>query len=141
MRLSGFMDGWLEDKQRGLLTVQEAKWWAYKTRRAYKTRSPLAFLFLDFSKAYDRLEWCFLHAPLAVLGFGPNFCQWAEIPCQQASARIMVNRKVTNDIALGRYVHQGCPLAPLLFTLSGDVLKMVKGNQIIKGIKMDGGGS
>ena len=34
--------------------------------------------FIDFEKAFDSLEWNFLHNCLDVFNFGPNFKRWIK---------------------------------------------------------------
>lgn len=111
-----------------LLLFLEAKWHAYATQRE------MTFLQLDYSKAYDRMEWHFLHIGLQKLGFGPVFCRWVRILCEDAGAEIIVNGDLTRLIKLFRSVRQGCPLAPYLFVLVTDLfLILVKANGNIKG--------
>ena len=58
-----------------------------------------------------------------------------------ATARVNVNRDLTEAFKLSRSIRQGCPLAPLLYAIASDGLtwlvrdKMDKGK--IKGIKID----
>ena len=35
-------------------------------------------IFIDFEKAFDPLEWNFLHNCLDVFNFGPNFKRWIK---------------------------------------------------------------
>lgn len=117
IRIHPFMDAWVEPEQRGfvagrtiadnLLLFREAKW------HAYATQQEVTFLQLDYSKAYDMLEWHFLHAGLQKLGFGPVFCRWVRILCEDAGAKIIVNGDLTRLIKLFRSVRQGCPLVPI----------------------------
>lgn len=63
IRLRPFIDMWIEPEQRGfvtgrtiadnLLLFREAEW------HAYAMEQEVTFLQLDYSKAYDRLEWHF----------------------------------------------------------------------------------
>lgn len=52
---------------------KEAKHWAYSEKEE------VAFVHLDFAKAFDRLEWRFLDAMLHAQGFGDDFCSWVKI--------------------------------------------------------------
>lgn len=138
------MESWVEPEQRGfvvgrtiadnLLVFREAKW------HAYATKQQVTFLQLDYSKAYDRLEWHFLLAALRKMGFGEVFCRWIEILCQDAAAEIIVNGHLTKLIRLLRSVRQGCPLAPYLFVLVADLfLLLVKAHPDIKGLELPTG--
>ena len=40
---------------------------------------PGILLFIDFEKAFDTLEWSFLHQALEVLNFGPNIRKWISV--------------------------------------------------------------
>ena len=47
------------------------------TREDWKSRNAQgAWLFLDFKKAYDRIEWPWLKACLQAMGCGPRFMMW-----------------------------------------------------------------
>lgn len=144
IRIRPFMDSWVEPEQRGfvagrniadnLLMFREAKW------HAYASNQEVTFLQLDYSKAYDRLEWHFLLAGLRKMGFGPFFCRWIEILCSDAAAEIIVNGDLTRLIRLFRSVRQGCPLAPYLFVLVADLfILLVKTHPEIKGLTMPTG--
>ncbi len=79
-------------------------------------------LLLDFKKAFDKIEWGFLFAPLSKLGFSDKWIQWVCSLYRLASSSIKVNGKVGKDFQLARLVWQGCPLTPYLFILVTDVL-------------------
>lgn len=139
LRLQGSLDQWLGLEQRGftagrsivdnLLLFREAKWWAYHHHL------PVVFLLLDFSKAYDRIEWKFLQATLRQLGFGCKFRRWVKILSQAANGRIVINGRLSRLFWLLRSVRQGCPLAPTLFVLATDLMvRMIKLNVHIKGL-------
>ena len=44
-----------------------------------KFNKPGVLLFLDFRKAFDSLEWDFLHKVLEKFGFGESFRKWVNI--------------------------------------------------------------
>lgn len=144
LRLQPHMDSWLEEEQRGfakgrsiadnLVLFREAKWTAFLEQR------DMTFLQLDFSKAFDRLEWHFMQVGLAVLGFGPNLCRWAHVLSQDANSEIIVNGERTESFRLFRSVRQGCPLAPYLFVLLIDLfLQLIKSASDIEGLQLPGG--
>ncbi|WVZ61551.1 hypothetical protein U9M48_011408 [Paspalum notatum var. saurae] len=68
---------------------------------------------LDFEKAYDKVNWSFLHQALRMKGFSPRWCQWIESIISKGS----VNIKVNDD-----YGRQGDPLSPFLFNLVADMV-------------------
>ena len=50
-----------------IITIWEGMEWAHNSKQ------PTIFLKIDFSKAYDCIEWPFILVMLQALGFGPNF--------------------------------------------------------------------
>lgn len=142
-RLKPFMDALVEEEQRGfvagrsiadnLFLFREAKW------HVYASRQKVTFLQLDYSKAYDRMEWFYLFVVLRALGFRRNFIQWVEILCKDATARLIINGEISRALGLGKSVHQGCPLVPYLFVLAADLfLLMMKAHPDIKGLELPG---
>jgi len=79
-------------------------------------------LIVDFEKAYDRLEWRFIHACLKVMNFGTTLCNWVKGLLGNASAVVQINGDMIYDFPIARSVKQGCPLAPLLFALATEPL-------------------
>ena len=59
------------------------------------------------------------------MGFGPRMSRLIFIFGQDAVSRVMLNVGVTLDIALMRFVCQGCPLSPLLFATITHPLLMI----------------
>ena len=81
----------------------------------YATASdaPVAVLSLDQEKAFDRVNWSFLRATLARMGFGPSFIKWVNLFYASQQSAVKFNGHMTPFFDLFRGVRQGCPLSPL----------------------------
>ncbi len=58
-------------------------------------------LFLDFEKAYDRLDRGWLFQSMASLGFPASAMRWVQLLLQGTAGRIMYNRG--SSVAAGLY--------------------------------------
>ena len=83
---------------------------------------PVAFLALDQEKAFDRVDWHFLSRTLEAMGFGPSFRQWVSLFYTDVESAVLVNGWLSPFFNPSRGVRQGCPLSPLLYVLSVEVL-------------------
>ncbi|XP_059072101.1 uncharacterized protein LOC131872684 [Cryptomeria japonica] len=99
-----------------VLTSWEAMNWASQSSQNS------GMLLLDFEKAYDRIEWSFIHMMLEAFGFPPFFCKAVNMLLQDACTQIDINGSLSDTFPLGRSIRQGCPLAPALFAIASDAL-------------------
>ena len=96
---------------------------------------------LDQMKAFDRVDHDFLMRVLTKFGFGPSFCRWVSIFYSNVFSRIICNGKLSTPVFLGRGVRQGCPLSPLLYVLTSEVLaNQIRKNPAIEGFLLPGAG-
>jgi hypothetical protein len=103
-----------------LLTHETMEW-------ATHSDQPLIFLKLDFSKAYDMVDWPFLFQAMEKMGFPEGFIDMVKLLFYEASAFVKVNTSQSAAFQIERGVRQGCPLAPYLFLVVAEVLNsMVK---------------
>lgn len=83
---------------------------------------PVCILSLDQEKAFDRVDWPFLFAVLSRMGFGPSFIKWVKLLYTDVRSSVFVNGYVSSAFKPSRGVRQGCPLSPLLYVLTMEVL-------------------
>lgn len=74
-----------------------------------------ALLSLDQEKAYDRVEWSYLHRVLDRFGFGPRLRGWIKACYTNLFATITLRGKQSERYNVFRGLRQGDPLAPILF--------------------------
>ena len=79
--------------------------------------------FIDFSKAYDRVDRGRLWRCLEGLGIGGSFLQFLRALSDSTSCRVKVDNKQSDESIIGDEfpvisgLRQGCVLSPLLFSL------------------------
>jgi len=95
---------------------------------------------LDMSKAYDRVEWCFLEKMMQHLGFNE---QWISLIMECVTIvkyQVKVNGELTNSFTPERGLRQGDPLSPYLFLLCAEafsaLLKKGEADGLIAGVKV-----
>ena len=99
---------------------------------------PGLLLFIDFEKAFDSLEWCFVNPTLQYFGFGPSLTNWVRTFYTNIKSCILNNGRSSDFFTLQKGVRQGFPLSPYLFILSVEVLgKSISANSQIKGVAVN----
>ena len=83
---------------------------------------PGIMVLTDFEKAFDTLEWQFLHNTPKCLNFGPNLRNWISVVYSEVESGIRNGGYVTNYFKVSRGVRQGYPLSPIVFVLSAELL-------------------
>ena len=98
---------------------------------------PGIFLFIDFEKAFDTLEWPFIQLVLKFFNFGPNIQKWISVLYNHVESGVINGGYMTNYFPVSRGVRQGCPLSPLLFVLCVEILaQKIRQNPKIMGIEL-----
>ena len=83
---------------------------------------PLALLSLDQEKAFDRVDWGFLIRILSSFNFGPDFLKWIRLFYSNIQSAVVINGWTSSYFSPTRGVRQGCPLSPLLYVITIEVL-------------------
>ena len=100
---------------------------------------PGLLVFLDFEKAFDTIEWPFIHKTFDHFNFGSSTLRWIKLFYHDIESCILNNGWSSNLFKLERGVRQGCPLSPYLFILGAEVLAdAIRKHNNIKGILVDG---
>ncbi len=85
-------------------------------------------LFLDFEKAFDSLNWDFIHLCLKKMGFKSKFCHWIKTIYTDPKAFLKINGFLSETINIKRGIRQGCPLSALIFILCTEYMAYLINN-------------
>lgn len=99
-----------------------------------KHRLPGLILKVDFSKAFDTVEWSFLFNLLKARGFSERWVGWIRAILCSSKARFLINGTQCGYVQYRRGLRQGDPLSPLLFALVMDVMGTIFNNALRSGI-------
>ena len=100
-----------------------------------KLKTTIAFL--DFEKAFDKLNWEFINKCLAAFGFGPNLLKWVKLMYNDISSCVINNGYTSRYFKLKCGIRQGCPLSALLFIIAAESLACsIRRNLNIRGIQI-----
>ena len=92
-------------------------------------------IFLDWEKAFDRVDHEFMFKVLEKYGFGARFVQSVRALYTNIESRLCLNQYISSSFSVMGGVRQGCPLSPYLFILVLECLAArLRGRREIVGI-------
>ena len=100
---------------------------------------PALLMFVDYEKAFDTVEWCFIEECLNFFNFSNKIISWFKILYKNISSRVINNGWLSDSFSPTRGVRQGCPLSPYLFIIVAEIFAIsIRNNEQIKGIEING---
>ena len=84
---------------------------------AHYKKASIHIAFLDFEKAFDRVNWWFRTQVLTALGFPSCIIHMVHSLYNEAMVRLNINGTLSPCILQTRGVRQGCPLSPFIFAM------------------------
>ncbi|GLT36867.1 hypothetical protein SLA2020_112150 [Shorea laevis] len=89
---------------------------------------------LDLEKAYDRLEWSFIHETLVFFKFPSDIIRLIMSSITSSSLSILVNGERTDSFFPSRGIRQGDPLSPYIFIMCMEHLSIKLTSDMDNGI-------
>jgi hypothetical protein len=86
------------------------------SEQTLETDEELRVCFIDWQKAFDRVNWTLLMQILQGTGIDWRERLISNLYMAQ-SVKVRLNRGETRSVKIGRRVRQGCCLSPILFNL------------------------
>ena len=94
---------------------------------------------MDFRKAFDTLEWPFMHYALKLYNFGESIRRWIKVFYTDIESTVINNGFSTDWMKPSAGVRQGCPLSPFLFVLTVEFMaNKIRQSENVKGISICG---
>ena len=103
-------------------------------------KSDNLILSIDYAKAFDTISTTAILDALNFFGMGERFIHWIKILLDNRKSCIRNGGFISEYFKMGRGVRQGCPISPLLFILTVELLAInIRYDENIKGIRIPGG--
>ena len=97
-------------------------------------QQPGCVVFLDFAKAFDRLDRVWVTRCMQALGFGPQAVRCVELMQTNTQAAVLFNGWRSPQFPVRAGLPQGSPLSPLLYVLAAQPLSSMLRQQAEEGL-------
>ena len=81
-----------------------------------------SIIFLDYQKAFDRVEWGWALKCLERFNFGQKFIGCIQMIYKNAKTCLLTNGYRSSYFRISRSMRQGCPVSPLIYILQAEPL-------------------
>lgn len=88
--------------------------------KLYEFNVPAIFCFLDYSKAFDTVQWNQLWYILREMAVPEHLIYLVNSLYNNSSAQVRLENELSAPFTVGKGVRQGCVLSPLLFNIYGE---------------------
>lgn len=125
-RLKGVLGNLISEEQTAFVkgrNINESIFMVNEVIHAMKTQGIDGLILkIDFSKAYDTVDWsCLLHV-MECVNMNQHWINWIRVILETTKMSILINGSPTEEFSPKRGIRQGDPLAPYMFLLIGEVL-------------------
>uniref|UniRef100_A0A803T5W2 Reverse transcriptase domain-containing protein n=1 Tax=Anolis carolinensis TaxID=28377 RepID=A0A803T5W2_ANOCA len=141
-RLKDFLKEWIKEEQSGFIPKRQMKDNVREIINIieyyeFTRKEELALLTIDMEKAFDNLNWDFFKLLIQELDMGYKFTNAINQIYDKQEAKIKINSLESKSFSIGKGTRQGCPLSPLLFIFSLEILlNNIREDPNLKGAKI-----
>ena len=102
-----------------------------------KENVDLVMIALDYTKAFDSVDFNFIHKTFEIFNFGEKFKAWIKVLFSGGKSWISNNGFLSETFTIKRSTRQGDPISPLIFILGLELLFIcIRRDPNIQGIKI-----
>jgi hypothetical protein len=107
-------------------TIQDCLAWAFEyIFQCQQSKREIIILKLDFTKAFDTIEFSAILEMMKQYGFSEQWLRWTSEILESATTSVLLNGVIGKTLSCKRGVRQGDPMPPLLFVLAAELLQCI----------------